>query len=148
MEIEIGSLLPGERECWAELWRLYLEFYHSEVPAARYDITWRRLLEGHDFAGLGARWDGRLVGIAHYLFHTHTWMDDVCYLGDLYVDPSMRGQGVGGKLIARLAEICEARGCPKLYWNTHQTNTTARRLYDQVATFKGSIRYEHNALKP
>ncbi len=148
MTIEIGVLREDERARWTELWRLYLEFYETTLPESRYETTWRRLLAGTELAALGARRDGRLVGITHYLFHTHTWMDDVCYLGDLFVDSAARGQGVGGRLIDAVLAVATARGCPRLYWMTNQANATARRLYDQVATFKGQIRYDHNALKP
>ena len=27
---------------WAELWRLYLEFYKTELPQSQYENTWAR----------------------------------------------------------------------------------------------------------
>ena len=38
-----------------------------------------------------------------------------------------------------MARQGEATRC---YWLTHETNTTARTLYDKVAKFQGFIRYE------
>jgi hypothetical protein len=32
-------------------------------------------------------------------------------------------------------------GSPRVYWQTHQTNTTARTLYDKVAEHPGFIIY-------
>ncbi len=148
MTIEVGPLRADEQARWAELWRGYLDFYETTLPDSRYESTWQRLLDGGEIAGFGARLDGRLVGITHYLFHHHSWMDDVCYLQDLFVDGSVRGRGVGGKLIDAVVAVAAARGCPRVYWMTNQANATARRLYDQIATFKGQIRYDHNALKP
>jgi hypothetical protein len=29
-----------------------------------------------------------------------------------------------------------------VYWNTHESNSTARRLYDKVAENRGFIRYQ------
>jgi hypothetical protein len=29
-----------------------------------------------------------------------------------------------------------------VYWSTHESNATARRLYDGVAEFNGFLRYE------
>ena len=58
--------------------------------------------------GLAARLDGRVVGIAHYFFHTNVWVDDVCYLADLFVDEQVRGQGAARLLIEAVAD--EARG--------------------------------------
>ena len=34
-----------------------------------------------------------VVGIAHYMFQASVWFDDVCYLADLFVDETVRGQG-------------------------------------------------------
>ena len=144
MTIEIGPLRPDEQVRWAELWRGYLDFYESTLPDSRYESTWRRLLDGSEIAGLGARQDGRLVGITHYLFHHHTWSDDVCYLQDLFVDANVRGHGVARKLIEAVAKIAGAHGCPRLYWLTNQANAPARLLYDQIATWKGHIRYDYD----
>ncbi|MEV1176789.1 GNAT family N-acetyltransferase [Nonomuraea sp. NPDC049784] len=33
-------------------------------------------------------------------------------------------------------------GCSRVYWNTHESNTTARSLYDKVAENRGFIRYQ------
>jgi hypothetical protein len=32
-------------------------------------------------------------------------------------------------------------GSPRVYWQTHETNDTARRLYDKVAGLSGLIVY-------
>ena len=46
--------------------------------------------------------DGKLVGLTHYLYHRHGWkVENVCYLQDLYADPSVRGMGVGRALIVQ-----------------------------------------------
>ena len=35
-----------------------------------------------------------------------------------------------------------ARGCVRVYWHTQTSNTTARRLYDQVALDKRFMQYQ------
>jgi GNAT superfamily N-acetyltransferase len=49
---------------------------------------------------------------------------------------------VARALIAAVVEWARTRGCSQVYWLTHETNTTARRLYDRVAVNRGFIRYE------
>jgi GNAT superfamily N-acetyltransferase len=83
-----------------------------------------------------------LVGIVHFLAHANTSGADVCYLQDLFTARASRGRGVGAALIAAVADWARARGCSRVYWTTHETNTTARRLYDHVALNRGFIRYE------
>ena len=58
--------------------------------------------------------------------------------------PRNRGRGVGAALIAPVAEWATERGGSRVYRTTHQTNATARRLYDRVAVNRGFIRYELN----
>ena len=141
--IEIGPLDRGDRPRWEVLARSYKTFYKTTLPDAEYDRAWHRLMTADSVHGLGARLDGRLVGIAHYLFHPSVWMNDVCYLQDLFVDVAVRGHGVARALIGRVAEVAAARFAPRLYWLTAEDNAVARRLYDKVAHYKGFIRYDH-----
>ncbi|WP_327319191.1 GNAT family N-acetyltransferase [Streptomyces sp. NBC_01235] len=141
--IEIGSLNPDDRPAWEVLARGYKKFYRTDVPDEGYEEMWRRLRDGGEVHAVGARADGELVGIAHYLFHATGWMADSCYLQDLYVDEAARGRGVARALIERVAEAARERGAARLYWTTQEDNTTARALYDRVAAFNGFIRYDH-----
>ncbi|WP_063835454.1 GNAT family N-acetyltransferase, partial [Streptomyces sp. NRRL S-118] len=141
--IEIGSLRDEDRAGWDVLARGYKAFYRTTVPDQGYEETWQRLRLGTDFHGIGAWSDGKLVGIAHYLFHATFWMGESCYLQDLFVDGSARGRGVARMLIEGVADAARERGAARLYWTTQEDNTTARALYDKVASFNGFIRYDY-----
>jgi len=85
VDIVITPITPRDRERWAELWRGYLDFYETRLPAEMYEHTWQRLITADGpIHGLGARRGSAtasLVGIAHYLFHAHAWTTkEVCYL--------------------------------------------------------------------
>lgn len=141
--IEVGSLSEDDRTAWEELARGYKAFYETVVPDEGYEQTWRRLLDGDDLHGFGARLNGRLVGIVHFLFHATFWAADACYLQDLFVDEAARGHGAARALIERVAEDARAQGASRLYWTTKHDNETARVLYDKVAHFHGFIRYDY-----
>ncbi len=141
--IKIGPLQTSERAAWQKLARGYNDFYETELPDSDYDRTWQRLLAGREIHGLGARLDGRLVGIAHFLFHHNIWRDDVCYLQDLFVDEATRGQGAARALIDAVAAAARKRGASRYYWQTKQDNAGARALYDKLALFRGFIRYDY-----
>ncbi|AHI00080.1 GNAT family N-acetyltransferase [Kutzneria albida] len=141
--LEIGPLREQDRERWEVLARGYKAFYQTEISDEEYELTWWRLLAAEEVHGIGARHEGRLVGIAHFLFHANVWSAGACYLQDLFVDEAARGLGVARRLIAHVAELTRARGLPRLYWNTKQDNATARALYDKVARFKGFVVYQH-----
>jgi GNAT superfamily N-acetyltransferase len=140
---DISPLRPDDRDGWQPLAVGYNAFYERILPEVDYDRAWRRLMEGREIRGLAARLDGRVVGIAHYLFHASVWFDEVCYLADLFVDEAVRGQGAARLLIEAVAAEARARGCPRYYWLTRQDNVRARGLYDKVARYTGFIRYDY-----
>ncbi|WHT17488.1 GNAT family N-acetyltransferase [Crossiella sp. CA-258035] len=140
--VEVGPLGEQERDAWQELFRGYTEFYRRVMPQESYDRAWREFREDTRMHALGARIDGRLVGITHFLVHPSTSSADVCYLQDLFTSPEARGRGVARALIEAVVDWARARECARVYWHTQETNATARRLYDQVALNKGFIQYQ------
>ena len=147
-QIIVNELRPDDETRWRALWRGYLEFYETTLPPERYADTWRRLMSPEvPIYGFGAREgsaDAPLIGITHYLFHAHAWNDrEVCYLQDLFVDSTVRGQGAGRALVERVAAAARERGCFRLYWTTKEDNHRARRLYNLIAKYNGFIRYDY-----
>lgn len=141
---EITGFGPVDRARWTELWAAYLNFYKTSLPDAVFDQTWARLLQDSELHGLGARIDGQVVGLTHFLFHNSAWTrTPVCYLQDLYVDEAARGHGVARLLIEAVATRARTAASTRLYWLTQDHNATARRLYDRLAKNSGFIRYEY-----
>ena len=143
MNLHVAPLARSDHERWLALARGYKAFYKTDVTDAEYERTWERLLAEDRIHVLGARLDGRLVGITHFLFHTAIWVDPVCYLQDLFVDPEVRGRGIARALIKAVAKSARERGAVKVYWHTHDHNATARALYDKVAKHNNFIRYDY-----
>lgn len=144
----VRPLARADRSAWAPLWRAYLDFYETTLPDSHYNDLWARLMgdDPHDFNGLCAEVDGRIVGITHYLFHRHAWRPErVCYLQDLYADPSVRRTGVGRALIEGVYAAADAEGAPSVYWMTQEFNSVARVLYDRVGARTPFIRYTGGA---
>ena len=142
MTITVAPLADDDRAAWERLARGYHDFYRETVPDEKYERTWRRLradAEIHAFAG---HCDGRLAGIVHFLYHSHVWAGQVCYLQDLFVDSELRSRGVARALIHAVERAARDHGAFRVYWMTQETNTVARALYDRVARHSGFIRYE------
>ncbi|MDP2738172.1 MAG: GNAT family N-acetyltransferase [Pseudorhodobacter sp.] len=140
----IRPLRAQDEADWRRLWDGYLAFYKTSVSEAVHVATFARLLgtDARDFNGLIAEQDGRVLGLAHYLFHRHCWkIEDTCYLQDLYVAPEARGIGLGRALIEAVYRAADAAGAPAVYWLTQDFNTEARLLYDRIAVLSPFIRY-------
>jgi GNAT superfamily N-acetyltransferase len=85
--------------------------------------------------------DGDLVVGYVALLPLHGWS---AHVGSLRVvtDPEVRGKGVGAALIEAVKQEAGKVGVKNVYWMTHETNTTARKLYDHVARRTGFIEYD------
>jgi GNAT superfamily N-acetyltransferase len=142
-DIIIRPIGLDERAAWEPLWKGYQTFYKVALSDETTAVTWRRLHDPAEPMGvLGAYVDGKLCGIVHYLFHRSCWtIGNYCYLQDLFVAEGMRDRGIGRALIAAVEKEARAAGASRVYWLTHETNTSAQALYDQVADRSGFIQY-------
>jgi GNAT superfamily N-acetyltransferase len=143
--VRLAALTSSDRDEWLRLWDGYLTFYASDLDPSTTDATFARLTTaGSGLHGALARDDaGTAIGLVHWLTHLSTWTTtNYCYLEDLFVAPGGRGTGVGRALIEHVRRWAEQYGSTKVYWLTADTNSVARRLYDQVATRTEFIQYE------
>jgi len=139
----IRPLAPGDYEIWLDLWKRYQAFYETSIPEEVSRESFRRMLDPVEpTVGALAFQGDRAVGMVNWIFHRSNWtIGDNCYLQDLYVDEQRRGGGVGRQLIEYVYAQARKAGCPIVYWLTHETNKTARLLYDRIATHQGFIKY-------
>ncbi|KQZ96056.1 GCN5 family acetyltransferase [Mesorhizobium sp. Root157] len=143
--IIIRPLEQSDHAEWRRLWTDYLAFYETVLPEEVYAKTWERLFTPGEFEpnGFIALLDGKAVGLTLYLYHRSGWsLVNNCYLQDLFSDPAARGKGVGAALIEAVRQEAAKGGVTNVYWMTHETNATARRLYDHVARRTGFIEYD------
>ncbi len=141
---EIRTLRLEDRPQWDRLWRGYLRFYRHHLAQDLTEATFKRLSDPScQPHGLVAEQGGKLLGLAHYLFHPSTWSTtDVCYLEDLFVDPQSRGAGVGRALIRAVYSAADRQGAGSVYWMTQEFNADGRALYDTLARRTSFIKYE------
>ncbi|MEV6560022.1 GNAT family N-acetyltransferase [Nocardia sp. NPDC051756] len=141
--VEIDLLTESDRAGWEVLARGKDHYFAVERSDTDYERAWRRLLDDEQIRGIAARLDGKMVAIAHYLFHASIWYSRKCYLADLYVDAEVRRRGVATAVIQWVARDAEESGFPGLYWNTLE-DAPARALYDNVGKFQqGLIHYTY-----
>jgi GNAT superfamily N-acetyltransferase len=77
-----------------------------------------------------AEQDGRVVGMALWFTTFSTWTGQPgIWLEDLFVDPAVRGGGIGTALLAGLAGTCVERGWTRLEWTVLDWNEPSIAFY-------------------
>ena len=85
------------------------------------------------FRALIAELDGAPAGFALFFNSYSTWRGHHgIRLEDLYVTPALRGQGIGKALLARVAQIAVAEGCPRMEWDVLDWNAPAIAVYERL----------------
>jgi GNAT superfamily N-acetyltransferase len=147
-EFSVRDLAPADRAGWQPLWDGYNAFYGrsgaTALDPAITATTWARFFDPFEpmHAQVAVAADGRLVGLVHWLLHRSTTrIAPVVYLQDLFTAEDQRGRGIARALIESCCTWARSQGIGRVYWQTHESNTTGRRLYDRVAQHQGFIVY-------
>ena len=150
-DITVRAIQPADRAAWEPLWAGYNAYYErardTALSPAITQALWERFFDpAEPVFGLVAEHGGEVVGLVHYLFHRSTSrIEPVCYLQDLFTSPELRGRGVGRALIEGVYARAGDAGAKRVYWQTRETNTAGRLLYDKLARHVGFIVYSHDA---
>jgi GNAT superfamily N-acetyltransferase len=145
--IVIRDVLPSDLPAWTPLWDGYNAFYgragDTALPPEITAMTWSRFFDAYEpVHALVAEQSDQLIGLAHFLFHRSTTaIAPTCYMQDLFTLEAARGKGVGRALINAVYDRAKAAGAARVYWQTHETNATAMKLYDKLAEKSGFIVY-------
>ena len=72
-------------------------------------------------------------GLALMRFRASIWIEKLeCYLGELYVVPDRRGQGLGRALMEEVFEVAREKGAGHIELNTSDDDVAARALYEKL----------------
>jgi GNAT superfamily N-acetyltransferase len=143
MTLTIRAIEEKDKSQWLKLWAGYLEFYKSTISPEQTELTWKRLINNElKMFGFVAENEDGVIGFTHCLFRPSTWTEtDYCYLEDLFVDPNIRGKGVGRALIEKVVEFAKQKESKRVYWTTQEFNKTARVLYDSITPVSEFVQY-------
>jgi GNAT superfamily N-acetyltransferase len=143
MTLTIRAIEEKDKSQWLKLWAGYLEFYKSTISSEQTELTWKRLINNElKMFGFVAENEDGVIGFTHCLFRPSTWTEtDYCYLEDLFVDPNIRGKGVGRALMEKVVELAKEKKSKRVYWTTQEFNKTARVLYDSITPVSEFVQY-------
>ena len=143
MTLTIRAIEEKDKDQWLKLWAGYLEFYKSTISSEQTELTWKRLINNEQkMFGFVAENEDGVIGFTHCLFRPSTWTEtDYCYLEDLFVDPNIRGKGVGRALMEKVFDLAKEKKSKRVYWTTQEFNETARVLYDSITPVSEFVQY-------
>ncbi|WP_252698841.1 GNAT family N-acetyltransferase [Natronosalvus vescus] len=148
-DITIEPATPDDLEAITELWvRLAINQrqHGSHVHAESNRETMQALLRAHQVDGglLVARHRGSIVGFASFSVE-HGSLDLDCtrgLLSNLYVDPALRGQGLGSRLLEAVESDLVERGVDVISLEAMAANEAARQFYRQAGYTPFRIGFE------
>lgn len=124
----------ADLEAVAQLFDAYRQFYRkpSDPDGARAFIR-ERLEAGDSLILLALDERGQAVGFTQlYPTFSSVRMRRVWTLNDLFVEPTVRGQGVGRALMEAARQHAEAAGVVALALATEKDNHAAKALYESL----------------
>ena len=93
----------------------------------------KTLFEEKSAEVLIAFWHNEPAGFALFFSNYSTFLAQKgIYLEDLFVDPTLRGKGIGKKLLKHLAQIAKDRNCGRLEWSVLDWNKDAIDFYVSI----------------
>lgn len=118
---QILSLIQGIAE--------YEKLTHQ--VSATEELIRQNMFSDHPYAHCFlALWDGELAGYALYFFNFSTFLAKPgLYLEDLFVQPDLRGKGIGKELLLTLAREANEKDCGRMEWMALDWNTPAHDFY-------------------
>ena len=143
-KLELRPVTASDKQRWRELMKSYAEFYKVEVDDKALAATWKWIEDTEEefWCTLAADSAGEVIGFTQYqLMHRSLSGSRVCYLSDLYVEPAIRGGGVGRALIDHVFQFARSNDIPNVRWLTQDYNTAARKLYDTYGEKSDFILY-------
>ena len=132
MSLSIRPAEPGQAALVLDFIRKLAEYekLSHEVEATQADI---------DAALFGpsprchcdiAWWNGEPAGFALWFYNFSTFKGRAgLYLEDLFVEPSMRGRGIGKALLKHLARRCDTEGLARMQWWVLDWNEPSINVY-------------------
>lgn len=102
----------------------------NEVVATKDDLIRDGFGANPYYFCLIAEREDKAVGFALYFFNYSTFMGRPgLYLEDIFVEPELRGLGIGKALLERVAQIAVEKNCARLNWEVLDWNTPAIEFY-------------------
>ena len=139
----IRPVQKDDEPAWSNLWSQYNAFYKRTIPEEVTKTTFARFLDDKVRMYGAVAVDGdKITGFVNWYPHPSTSsVEEIVYLHDLFVDPSVRNKGTGRLLIEHVYEHAKTIPAGSVYWHTQYFNHAAQLLYVKVAERSDFVHY-------
>ncbi len=111
------------RRCWPVFSQLRPDLSEEEFVE-----RWRAQ-DAEGYRILSARKGDVILGAAGFRFLTTMAWGRILYLDDLIVDDTVRGAGLGSRLLDKLKDLAQEEGCRQVHLDTGYHRHAAHRVY-------------------
>jgi GNAT superfamily N-acetyltransferase len=131
----------------APLFDAYRQFYNapSGIEASR-QFIFERLTNDESMIFLAMEGDHALGFVQLYPLFASVALQSLWLLNDLYVDPSVRKQGVGEKLMKHAEQFAQETGSRGLFLRTATDNHPAQKLYEKCGWVRDEKFYRYDRI--
>lgn len=109
-----------------ERWEQYVTGTAERLAAMLFDAPVRAEAIVAEQGGVIVGYALFYPGISSFRTHTKLWLED------LFVDPGMRGGGIGRALVAALARLAVQRGHMQISWHVLDWNAPSIGFYERI----------------
>ena len=135
MTLQLRDVRPGDEGLVLHFVRALAEYEKLLHEVTATEEHFRRLLFGDTPRAwaLVAGWEGRPVGFALWFYSVSTFDGaPKLYLEDVFVEPWLRGRGIGRAIFADLARRAIEAGCGRMEWPVLDWNAPSIAFYRSI----------------
>jgi len=129
MEISIRPARPADAD---PIYGMLCDLENTALARESFDVAFLTNLGNENIQYLMAEAQGMLVGMAschvQWLLHHAA---PVAEIQEMYVDPTLRSQGIGNKLIEAIRHFAQARGAGQIEVTSNLTRLNTHRFYER-----------------
>ncbi|WP_247231876.1 GNAT family N-acetyltransferase [Telluribacter sp. SYSU D00476] len=114
------------------LYQMLCDLENEVLDRTAFAQVFQQNLSNPDIAYRVAQWDERVVGMGSC--HVQPLLHHAARVGEIqemYVDPALRSQGIGRKLLEELVRFAEGRGAINLEVASNQVRLDTHRFYER-----------------
>jgi ribosomal protein S18 acetylase RimI-like enzyme len=126
----------------------YLVFYKKPSNYEKHKLYLKERMENNEaiiFMAFDDETKDKAIGFALiYPTFSSILLNKILILNDLFVDSTIRNNGIGEKLILKTAELAKELGIDLVRLRTAKTNVTAQGLYHKMGFMRDNLVYTYD----